>query len=353
MKRVLSVILILALALPMTFTANAAATAEIRVCDGSYIASDKYGIEDIKTAAADFGGTSAELEKLAKKFGDHLQKTDVYVNDIESINDIYGIQGNLSFGSEYAVPLGFVTTIENGKKAGASLWDAYLKLNETDNSRAQLLLYGLMPLTSAANKAVNAVDDDSYRIGTLYYLVAKEQTGDIDITFSATDIATKDRSGTVVSAAKSFAKETTATVKRAEQSTALSLSMLGAKIRTAGAQGLRFGASVKKDDFYAACSDVEYGVLIAVTNSLGGKQLSLDCGKKLFNCPATVLEDNDDSLVFSGEVTDFPLDGSYDTVNFTARAYACYQDPQSGKDVVVYADQIVRSVDIVCARIQK
>ena len=120
--------------------------------------------------------------------------------------------------------------------------------------------------------------------------------------------------------------------------------MLGAQIRVSGKQGIRFGSAVQKDDYFAKCTDVTYGTLIAVTNQLGKKELTHEAECDFLDSPARVIEETDSQVVFSGEITNFPENGDYDTVNFTARSYVKYKEPNEDEYTVVYAEPIVRSV---------
>ncbi len=354
MKKFISLFLCILLALPFSLTAGAATTAKLSFDGGKYILADGgYALNDIKNAADSFDGSSSSLEKLSQKFGNQLIKTQLYASGVESLNDIYGIQGSVVASSENVVPLTFVTTLQNSERVDFSLWSSYLKRSDTEKSTAQLLLYGTMPLTSPTNKTVNRTSGGKYLIGTLYCLVANEQVEDFSIDFTVTDIASKDINGTVVSAAADFEKKTTAKLASSTAPTALTAEMLGAKIRTAGAQGLRFGTRVKKDDYFKNCENIVCGTLIVASDILDDDNLEIGMGGAVYDCPATVLQDDDDYLVFSGEIVGFPLDGSYDTVNFTARSYIKYTDIQSGKQCIHYADKIVRSVDGVREKLNK
>lgn len=347
MKKILALSLSLIIAAAVPFSAIAAPQGVIGFSKAYYIGGGKYAIKDIKSYVKQLDSGEMSFEKLQKTLGNQLHKAELYADGIDSLNDIYGVQGNVIFNSKVAVPVSFAPTVENGTKAGASKWDTYLKVSTTEANKAQLLMYGTKPLNSEVNSAVNLISRGKYRLGTLYYAVDKESNENISLSFKLTDVASKDKNGTVVSAASSFKKNYETVIEYKEKATEPTIEMLGAKIRTAGAQGLRFGTTVKKDEYFLSLNEVSFGTLIAVTNTLKGGALTHGTSAKYYDCPYTLLEDGKDSLVFSGEITDFPLDGSYDTVNFTARSYIKYKDPESGKEKTVYAEQIVRSVDYV------
>ena len=52
-----------------------------------------------------------------------------------------------------------------------------------------------------------------------------------------------------------------------------------------------------------------------------------------------------------GSVEDFPKDGRYDDVNFTARAYVKFKDSNSGEYETVYSEPIVRNVEQIKSKL--
>ena len=91
--------------------------------------------------------------------------------------------------------------------------------------------------------------------------------------------------------------------------------------------------------------DVSYGTLIVVTKQLGANELKLETEQIYHNSVGSIYSEQDGTIIFTGEITNFPKDGRYDTVNFTARAYIRYKKKGSNKYTVVYSEPIIRNVD--------
>lgn len=345
MKKLISLFVIASLLLSsLVFTSNAATKAEIMSDDFNFSSSGSYSIKDIKNSLDEYKDGSITAEKLAEKYGTQLKSLDVFIENFKDVNDIYGLQFNVKLSGDN-VALAYLTTgVQNGNKVGVSKWEAHLSVRDNDYRSALILMYGTKPVTSDANKSVNLVNDNKIKVATIYYLVGNEQKSDFTVTYKVEDIASKDSKNTVLSAKADFKETTTTTAKHVENEDDVKLDMLGAQIRVSGEQGLRFGTKVVKNNYYKELKDITFGTLIAVTNQIDGKPLTLESDMMFLDSTAKVLEETDEHIVFSGEVQGFKLNGEYNSVNFTARSYIKFKAPNSSKHTIIYADPIVRSV---------
>ena len=345
MKKLISFLMIVCLLFStISFTTNAATKAGIVTDNFEFSSGGKYSISDIKKSLDEYKNGSITAEKLAEKYGAQLKSFDIYVEDFQDVNDIYGLQFNVKLSGDN-VALAYLTTcVQNGSKVGVSKWEAHLSVRDSAYRTALVLMYGTKSMTSDVNKSVNLSEDNKIKVATIYYLVGSEQKSDFTITYEVEDIATKDSKNTVLSAKSDFKETTTATAKYVKSESNVKLNMLGAQIRVSGEQGLRFGSKVIKNDYYKEIKDVTFGTLIAVTNQLEGSALTHDCNVAYLDSTAKILEDTNEYIVFSGEVQGFKLSGEYNSVNFTARSYIKFKAPDSSKYTIVYTDPIVRSV---------
>ena len=133
----------------------------------------------------------------------------------------------------------------------------------------------------------------------------------------------------------------------------------GAQIRSIAPAGLRFVAEFTKDDFYDQFNitsdysyddnsgDIAFGTLIAITSKLGTEALTKQASCKTLDIPAKIIQAEDnDKIAFTGVVINFPQDGSYDSVDFTAVAYV------KVGNIYYYSNSIIRNHNQVAAGIQ-
>ncbi len=346
MKKVISLILTLCFVLACFAvpTVSAAGDATIDSGDFSFVSSGDADISDIKKDIKKLNDGKLTKADFREKYDAQLRELDICISGIKSLNDIYGIQFSVRASSDKVALAYLETNLQNSEKIGVSLWEAYMSHRDTSYKSALVLMYGTRAVTAAPNDVVNKVTSDKYKIAKLYYLADSTLSEDFEITYTVEDIASKDSSGTVKSISSEFKKETECVAEFKDEADEITAKMQGAQIRTSGNQGIRFGTKLTKDEYFSKCEDVSYGTLIAVTNQLGKEELTIDSECRFLDSRANVLEETDSYICFSGEITDFPENGDYDTVNFTARAYVKYKAPKDDEYTVIYTEPIVRSV---------
>lgn len=346
MKKFLSTMLVfslilISLAVP---SVTAAGGASIKSENFSFVPSGEFAISEIREDVKSLNDGDITKTQLGEKYGAQLRELDIVISGIKDLNDIYGIQFSVKVDTENVALAYLETNLQNNAKIGVSRWEAYMSHKDTKFKSALVLMYGTRAVTAEPNDVVNKVSSGEYKIAKLYYIADKDFAEDFKITYSVEDIASKDESGTVKSIANEFKETSECTAECAKEAEELSLKSLGAQIRVAGKQGIRFGSQLQKDEYFEKCTDVNYGTLIAVTNQLGKDELTLEAECDFLDSPARVVEETDKQIVFSGEITNFPENGDYDTVNFTARAYVKYKAPKDDEYTVIYAEPMVRSV---------
>ena len=346
MKKFLSAVLVLSLIFiglgaP---SATAAGNAAIESEKFSFVQGGEFGISEIREDIKNLNDGKLTKAELTEKYGPQLRELDVMISGIKDMNDIYGIQFSVKVDTENVALAYLETNLQNSSKIGVSRWEAYMSHKDTKFKSALVLMYGTRAVTAEPNDVVNKVSSGKYKIAKLYYIVDNNFAEDFKITYSVEDIASKDDNGTVKSIVAEFKETSECVAKFAEELEELNLKTLGAQVRVSGKQGIRFGSRLQKDDYFEKCTDVSYGTLIAVTNQLGKKELTLDAECDFLDSTANVIEETDSQIVFSGEITNFPGNGDYDTVNFTARAYVKYKAPKDDEYTVSYAEPVVRSV---------
>ena len=346
MKKILALVLALSLfALGLSVsTVIAADGAAIESENFSFVPAGKYDIDEIMEDIKSLNDGELTKEELKEKYGSQLRELDIVISGIKDLNDIYGIQFSVKVSSDNVALAYLETDLQNSSKIGVSRWEAYMSHRDSGYKSALVLMYGTRAVTAAPNDLVNKVTSDKYKIAKLYYIANSSLTDDFKITYSVEDIASKDDAGTVKSIASEFKSKSVCEAKLSEEVKGITVKMLGAQIRTSGRQGIRFGTQLSKDEYLEKCDDVSYGTLIAVTNKLGKEKLTQEAECEFLDCSAKVLEETDDYICFSGEVNNFPKNGDYDSVNFTARAYVKYKAPDSEEETVIYTEPIVRSV---------
>lgn len=330
--------------LSLNFTAVAAENAKIFADDAYFCGGNKNSTEIIKLIDG-YNNSEYTQSELKNNLAGQLIGADVYISGAEN-TDIYGVQFSLSTKSNSAALAYFSTTLQNGNKAGSSLWFAGLKTKDTNHKSAQLLMYGTKSVNTELNKTLNRQKDGSVKIGTLYFAVANDAATDFTIDCTVEDIAAKNKSGEVVSVIDNFKKSFKINVRYSENKK-LGVTMLGAQIRTKGRQGLRFGTQIDTDEFYKKCTSVSYGTLIAPTASLKSDKLTLNYKGNMYNAKGVICEKGENYLIFGGAITDFPENGDYDDTNFTAVGYVKYKAPNSDEYTVVYSEPIIRNVNMV------
>lgn len=346
MKKFISLVLTLSFIFAcFTFpTVNAAGNASLGSDDFSFTSSGSISIDTIKEDIKSLNDGAIKKSDLSDKYGSQLRELDICISGIKSLNDIYGIQFSVKVNSSMVALAYLETNLQNSEKIGTSLWEAYMSHKDTNFKSARVLMYGTKAVTAAPNNVVNKVTSNKYKIAKLYYIADSALKEDFAITYTVEDIASKDSTGTVKSISSQFEETAKCTAEYEKSSKEISAKMLGAQIRVSGRQGIRFGTRVVKDEYFSKCEDISYGTLIAVTNQLGKEELTHETECAYFDSEGKVLEETDNYVCFSGEIVDFPANGNYDTVNFTARAYVKYKAPKSEEYTVVYTEPIVRNV---------
>ncbi len=349
MKKIISLLVSFALLVSMNVGfVSAQHVAEIYINDITFSPSGSYDSETVKKMLSEYENLSSKdaIQNIKQSFGSQLKAVDIFAKNVDSLEDIYGIQFDVSVDSNEVAIAYFETNVQSGSKIGQQRWGAYYNHGSEAFKTCRYLSYGSGKLVTDVNKKAIGTAVGSYKIATMYLIVANDCVDDFNIKLDLTDVAAKDNSG-VISIANKFKSETSAvaTVKFFDNQP--NFSMLGAQIRVAGKQGLRFGAVLYKDASYSEYSDISYGVLIAVEKHLKDySSLTLDNKKSnILVCENSVLEDNDEKIIFCGQVTNFPKKGSYDSVNFVARAYVTYKTGKKGESIVVYSEPIVRNVE--------
>ena len=346
MKKILSILLALTLVFSFAFvpTATAAANASINSEDFSFTAKSELDFDAVKEDIAKLNEGKLSVAQFSGKYMGSIRECNIVISGIKNLNDIYGLQFIVSANSE-KVALAYVTTnLQNSDKIGVSLWEAYMKHTSNGLNSARVLMYGTKAITSDTNNLVNKISSGKYNVAKIYYFVSPDMEEDFEIEYTIEDIASKNSKGVVESITAEFKATSKCTATYANASSEISPKMLGAQVRVSGQQGLRFGTRIEKDSYFEDCTIEESGTLIAVTNQLGTEELTLNSECEFYNSPAKTLDETDDYFVFTGEITKFPENGDYNTVNFTARSYVEYKTPK-GKTQVVYSEPIVRNVD--------
>ncbi len=346
MKKLISMVLTLSMLLVCFAvpTVSAAGDASVASDDFSFVPSGDASINGIKEDVNALLGGDITKAELSDKYGAQLRSLDICISGIKNLNDIYGIQFSVKASSDKVALVYLETNLQNSEKIGTSRWEAYMSHRDTAYKSALVLMYGTRAVTAEPNNIVNKVTSDKYKIAKLYYLVDSGLEEDFTLTYKVEDIASKDSTGTVKSISSQFKEKSVCTAEFQSENDEMSAKILGAQIRVSGAQGLRFGTRLEKDDYFNKCTDISYGTLIAVTNQLGNEELTLESECRFLDSKARVLEDTDNYICFTGEITDFPKNGDYDSVNFTARSYVKYKAPKDDKYTVVYTEPIVRNV---------
>ena len=353
MKKIVSFLMVALLLVNVaSFTPKAEATAKIAADDISVEIKGTYSIDEVRESLKELKNGDISIPELHEKYEKQLIPLNLYCSGIDDINKLYGLQFIISTDNTDLAFASVETNIQNGNKIGTSLWSAYLSAQDSEFCEARVLLYGTKEINNELNKSVNMIEEDKYSVATVYMIADKDFKGEANIMVSIEDIASKNNKGTVVSAADSFESLTYFTIKEGKQKD-IKISMLGAQIRTKLPQGLRFGTKVELGSTKKKIEDISYGTLIAVTNQLGDNELTLETEQVYHNSVGSIYSEKGSTVVFTGEIKDFPKDGRYDTVNFTARAYVRYKLKGSSKYTVIYADPIIRNVDNIKSKLGK
>lgn len=351
MKKIISFLMVALLLVNVaSFTPKADATAKIAADNINVEIKGTYSIDEARDSLKDLKNGDVSLAELYEQYEKQLIGVELYCSGIDDINKLYGLQFMVSTDNEDVAFVSVETNIQNGKKIGTSVWSAFLSAQNAEFTEARVLLYGTQEINSELNKTVNMMDEDKYSVATIYMIADKDFKGEADVEVSIEDIASKNSKGTVVSAADSFETVTSFTIKEGKQND-IEMQMLGAQIRTSLPQGLRFGTKVELGSTKKKIDDISYGTLIAVTNQLGDNELTLETEQVYYNSVGSIYSEKGSTVVFTGEVKDFPKDGRYDTVNFTARAYVRYKLKGSNKYTVIYSEPIIRNVDNIKSKL--
>lgn len=351
MKKIISFLLVaLFLMQAVAFAPVADAGAQIAADNLNVEINGEYSIDDIKASLNELKSGDISVTELHEKYQEQLIMADIYCSGIDDINKLYGLQFMVSTDNSQVAIASIKTNIQNGNKIGSSLWSAYLNAQDTEFSEARVLLYGTKEINSELNKTVNLIEEDKYKVATLYLIAGKDFKGEVNVVLTVEDIASKNSKGTVVTAKDSFKETTYFTITEGKQNE-IKMQMLGAQVRTSLPQGLRFGTEVDFGKNKKDITDISYGTLIAVTNQLNGEELTIESDKVYYNCQGSIYSEKGNKIVFTGEITGLSKDGKYDTVNFTARAYIRYKQKGSTKYTVLYADPIVRNVDNIKSKL--
>ena len=355
MKRIIAVILSLIMVISVTFSyAAAEPVAEVYSDSFSYSPSGIYDGESVKQKFADFSKLSNDdlRTNVKNTFASQIKAVDIFVKNAFSLEDIYGFQFDISLNVNEAIIAYVDTNLQSGNKIGYSLWGAYFNHQNEAFNKGIYLSYGKAKATSDANIKANMREDGSIKIATMYLVIGNDCVDDIEISYSLTDVAAKNSEG-VLSIAKDFKKSTKTVGTLDFNIEDPSVSILGAQIRASGKQGLRFGASIIKDNAFNGLKDVSYGVLIGVEKHLENYGM-LELNNKeenVINCENMILEETDEKIVFCGKISGFPKKGTYDSVDFVARAYIKFKRANSKKFEIIYSDCIVRNVDQIKTQI--
>lgn len=351
MKKIISFLMVaLFLVNVANFAPKADAAAKIAADNINVEIKGTYSIDEARDSLKDLKNGDVSLPELHEQYKKQLIAVELYCSGIDDINKLYGLQFSVSTYNEDVAFVSVETNIQNGKKIGTSVWSSFLSAQNAEFTEARILLYGTQEINSELNKTVNMMDTDKYSVATLYVIADKDFKGEAEIEISIEDIASKNNKGTVVSAAESFEEVTSFTIKESKQKDIV-MQMLGAQVRTNLPQGLRFGTKVELGSTKKKIDDISYGTLIAVTNQLGDNELTLETEQIYHNSVGSIYSEKGSTVVFTGEIKDFPKDGRYDTVNFTARAYIRYKLKGSNKYTVIYADPIIRNVDNIKSKL--
>lgn len=351
MKKIVSFLMVaLFLVNLVSFTPKADSSAKIAADNINVEIKGTYSIEDARESLNDLKNGDVSTSELHTQYEKQLIAVDLYCSGIDDINKLYGLQFVISTDNEDLAFVSVETNIQNGKKIGSSVWSAFLSAQNSEFTETRVLLYGTQEINSELNKSVNMIEENKYSVATVYMIADKDFKDEASVMVEIEDIASKNSKGTVVSAADSFESLTYFTVKEGKQKD-IKLEMLGAQIRTKLPQGLRFGTKVELGSTKKKIEDISYGTLIAVTNQLGDNELTLETEQPFYNSVGSIYSEKGSTIVFTGEIKDFPKDGKYDTVNFTARAYVRYKLKGSSKYVVIYAEPIIRNVDNIKSKL--
>ncbi len=355
MKRIISILLSLIMILSISVSrAVAEPIAEIYSDNFTYNPSGIYDGESIKQKFAEFSKLSKNdmITNVRNTFASQIKAIDIYAKNLHALDDIYGFQFDVSINVDEAIIAYMDTNLQSGEKIGYSLWGAYFNYKSESYKSGIYLSYGKAKATSKANIKANMREDGSIKIATMYLIIGNDCVDDIEITYDLTDVAAKNNDG-VLSVAKDFKNESQVVGTLDFNKDDLSISILGAQIRASGKQGLRFGARISKDTSFNNLKEVTFGVLIGVEKHFDNYE-SLELSNKevdFINCKNQVLQENDEEIIFCGKLTDFPKKGTYDSVNFVARAYIKFKKGNSKKFEIIYTDCIVRSVDALKTQI--
>ncbi len=351
MKKIISFLLIsLFLMQSLAFTPVAETMAELAADSIHIEIKGNYSIDEIKDSLNQLKSGDISTAELHEKYEDQLIAVDIYCSGIDDINKLYGLQFMATTDNQDIAIASISTNIQNGNKIGTSLWSAYVNTLDTEFQKARVLLYGTKEINNELNKTVNLIEEDKYKVATLYLIADKDFKDEATVKLTVEDIASKNNKGTVVSAKDSFKPSTYFTITEGELKE-IEMQMLGAQVRTSLPQGLRFGTEVDFGKNKKNITDISYGTLIAVTNQLGGEELTIESDKVYYNCSGSIYSQKGNKVVFTGELTGLSKDGKYDTVNFTARAYIRYKQKGSAKYTVLYAEPIVRNVDNIKSKL--
>lgn len=351
MKKFISFLMVALLLVNFTgFSPKADVVANITADNVRVEIKGNASIDDARNSLKELKNGEISVLELHKQYEKQLIPVTLYCSGIDNINKLYGLQFIVSTDNTDLAFVSVETNIQNGKKIGASVWSAFLNAQNAEFSEARVLLYGTKEINNELNQSVNMIEKDKYNIATIYLVADKDFKGEANIMVQVEDVASKNNKGTVVSAADSFESLTYFTIEEGKQED-IRIQMLGAQVRTNLPQGLRFGTKVDLGSLKKKIDDISYGTLIAVTNHLGENELNLETEQAHYNNLGSIYSEKGSTVVFTGEIKDFPKDGRYDTVNFTARAYVRYKLKGSSKYTVVYADPIIRNVDNIKSKL--
>lgn len=353
MKKVISAMVCFGLLLSrLNCVSFAVAGASFESDDFTFSAAGNYSYSDIESVLDGYENTyyQATKQEIKDKFSSQLRAVNIYADGIDRLEDIFGIQLTLSLEGKGVAIAYADTDLQNGDKIGTSLWEVFLS-HQNNYDKATLLLYGTKSATSEVNIKANKTKDGRYKIATLYIVIGNDADSNFKLNYETVDVAAKNSKGEVISLTDEFKSETSCNGEYSEEDKTIHLSMLGAQIRVTGNQGIRFGAKLINQGYIEKCTDLSFGILIAVTNHLGNNTLEIDCKTDYIDCQNRIYSENDDETVFVGSVEDFPKDGSYDDVNFTARAYVKFKDSNSGEYETVYSEPIVRNVEQIKSKL--
>lgn len=243
--------------------------------------------------------------------------------------------GNCKDTDEYEIRyIAFFKSLDAANKFNGSFDDTHtVKVEEVENG----VVMGGGVYEKGAEYSLNAAPADGYEFGGWYDKVT----------------------GEVISTSPSFQGVANADVNvfarffSVEGKNGFVYQTLGAQVRLAEPQGLRFVTQVNKESIPESATNIEFGTLVTLERNLEGRNntelLKGAEGFKYLDIKGErFYRDTDEFLWFTAVITDIPVE-EYDT-NFVARSYITYTDAEGTH--TIYDSPIERSVNIVKANVQ-